>query len=287
MRRWTLITDLPRLGLGIGWRPELALDIDRRTDLGFVEIIAENIHPSRIPSAVLALRERGVKVIPHGISLSLGGTEPLDKSTLRRLTELARRLEAPLVSEHIAFVRAGGVEAGHLLPLPRTRTAVDLLIDNVRLAQDVLPVPLALENIAALFEWPEREMDEAEFVGRILEKTGAMLLLDVANVWANSRNLSGDAQRTLQQMPLELLAYVHVAGGEERDQTYHDTHAASVPNGVLDLLAELSRLADLPGVMLERDDHFPSTEELNRELDQIAGAVKAGLARRHAHARSA
>lgn len=277
----------PRLGLGIGWRPELSLDIERRHDVGFVEIVAENIHSARVPPPLRALRERGAQIVPHGISLSLGGADPLNKSTLRRLAELARELDAPLVSEHIAFVRAGGVEAGHLLPLPRTRASLNVLIDNVRIAQDALPVPLALENIAALFDWPEREMDEAEFVGRILDKTGASLLLDVANVWANSRNLGGDPRANLQQMPLDRLAYVHVAGGEERDGAYHDTHAASVPQGVLDLLTDLARLTDLPGVMLERDDHFPPIEELNRELDAIAGAMKAGQERRHAHAQSA
>lgn len=275
------------LGLGIGWRPELALDIDRRQDLGFVEIIAENISPAKIPLPLRQLRERNVHIIPHGISLSLGGAEPLDRSRLRRLADLARELDAPLVSEHIAFVRAGGVEAGHLLPLPRTRAALDVLIDNVRAAQDAIPVPLALENIAALFDWPDREMDDSEFLGRILDRTGAMLLLDVANVWANARNLGGDPQAILLQMPLDRLAYVHVAGGVEREGTYHDTHAAPVPRGVLDLLADLSGLIDLPGFMLERDDDFPSAGELNQELDAITAAARSGRRRRDAQTQSA
>lgn len=88
-------------------------------------------------------------------------------------------------------------------------------------------------------------------------------------------------------MPLEKLAYVHVAGSVERNGTYHDTHAASVPQGVLDLLADVSRLADLPGVMLERDDHFPSAAELNRQLDAIAAAIRIGLEERHADVQSA
>lgn len=275
------MTTSPPLGLGIGWRPELALEIHRRQDIGFVEVVAENVNPLRIPSPLIELRDRGVRVIPHGISLSLGGAEPVDKSRLQRLADLARELDAPLVSEHVAFVRAGGVEAGHLLPLPRTRAALDVMIDNVRTAQDLLPVPLALENVAALFEWPDREMDEAEFIGWIIDRTGALLLLDVANVWANARNLGGDPVATLRQMPLEKLAYVHVAGGEERDGTYHDTHAANVPAGVLDLLTSLSILVELPGVMLERDDDFPSATELNCELNAISAACAAGRAQRH------
>lgn len=264
------------MGLGIGWRPQLALDIERRRDLGFVEVVAENVDVQAIPRALVALRERGVQVIPHGISLSLGSAEPVDRSRVRRLAELARHFESPLVSEHIAFVRAGGIESGHLLPLPRTRAAVNAVVDNVRVAQDLLPVPLGLENISALFEWPDGEMTEAEFVGTILDRTGCPLLLDVANVWANARNLGGDARANLQQLPLGRIAYAHVAGGEERDGVYHDTHGAPVPQGVLDLLDELCGLADPPGVMLERDDGFPDAAQLNRELDAIAAAVARG-----------
>ena len=260
------------LGLGIGWRPELALDIERRQDLGFVEIVAENIDPDAIPSPLLKLREAGIQVIPHGISLSLGGAEPIDPARIRRLSDLARRLDSPLVSEHIAFVRAGGMEAGHLLPLPRTNAAMRVLLDNVKRARELLTVPLALENISALFEWPGGEMSDAEFVSRVVEETDSSLLLDVANVWANARNLGGDPIDFLRQLPLERIAYVHVAGGEERQGTYHDTHAAPVPREVLDLLAELCRITSIPGVMLERDDHFPDSQQLNSELDAIAGA---------------
>ena len=268
--------DIPPLGLGIGWRPPIARDIEGRRDLGFVEIVAENIDPRDIPDALFSLRQRGLKVIPHGISLSLGSAEGIEESRVRRLAELAKRFDSPIVSEHIAFVRAGGHEAGHLLPLPRTRAAIDVLVENVRIAQDMLPVPLALENIAALFDWPDREMDEAEFIAEILDRTGAMLLLDIANVWANTRNLGGDPVEFLKKLPLDRIAYFHVAGGEEREGVYHDTHAAPVSDGVLSLLSALCRMTAPPGVMLERDDLFPSSEELNCELDAISNAVKDG-----------
>lgn len=278
---------LTPMGLGIGWRPPLAIDIERRADLGFVEIVAENIDPKAIPQPLRDLRGRGIQVVPHGISLSVGGAERIERSRVQRLADLAREFDAPLVSEHIAFVRAGRREAGHLLPLPRTRAALDVLIDNVRIAQDLLPVPLALENIAALFDWPDRQMQEAEFIGTLLDRTSAMLLLDVANVWADALNRGGEPADLLRQFPLDRLAYVHVAGGEERDGTYHDTHAAPVPPGVLDLLADLCRLADPPGVMLERDDDFPPGPQLKQELDAIAAAVARGRAGRHAHAQPA
>jgi len=268
--------DPNQLGLGIGWRPELSLDIERRAGLGFAEIVAENIEPDAIPKPLIKLRETGKQLIPHGISLSLGGAEAIDRARVIRLRDLARRLDSPLVSEHIAFVRAGGIEAGHLLPLPRTKAAIRVLIDNVNRAQDLLDTPLALENISALFEWPDAEMSDAEFVSEILEKTGAGLLLDVANVWANARNLGGDPAALLRQLPLERIAYVHVAGGEERNGIYHDSHSAAVPTGVLDLLKTLCRMAPVPGVMLERDDHFPDASQLNHEMDAIAAAIASG-----------
>ena len=274
---------IPHMGLGIGWRPPMALAIERRADLGFVEITAENIDPERIPPALYQLRERGIRIIPHGISLSLGSVEPVDRRRVKRLAELAQRLDSPLVSEHIAFVRASGMEAGHLLPLPRTKAAVDVLVENVKIAQDLLSVPLALENIAALFEWPQGEMSEADFIREILDRTGAMLLLDLANVWANARNLAGNAGALLDELPLDRLAYVHVAGGEERDGVYHDTHAAEVPQGVLELVAELCARCNPPGVMLERDDHYPAEAQLNQELDAIADAMKASQRQVEAH----
>src|SRR5689334_15095543 len=102
------------LGLGIGWRPELAIWIDRHPHLGFVEIIAEDFD-GPVPTALEVLRDRGVTIIPHGVGLSLGNAERPDPERLRRLAALATRLNAPLVSEHLAFVRSGSMEAGHLL----------------------------------------------------------------------------------------------------------------------------------------------------------------------------
>jgi uncharacterized protein (UPF0276 family) len=180
----------------------------------------------------------------------------------------------------VAFVRGGGLEAGHLLPVPRTREALDVLVANVRLAQAELDVPLALEHVAALLEWPAPELDEAAFLTELLERTGAWLLLDVANLYANARNHGGDPLAFLDALPLERIAYVHVAGGVERDGLYHDTHAHPTPPAVLELVAELCARRDPPGVMLERDDAYPPEAELADELDAIAAATHAGAARR-------
>jgi uncharacterized protein (UPF0276 family) len=272
-----------QLGLGIGWRPELALAIDRYPKLGFIEVLAEDLDPwGPLPAAIERLRERGLTVIPHGVTLSLGGAEPPEPRRLEALGRLATRLGAPLVSEHLSFVRAGGVESGHLLPLPRTRDALDVVVANVRAAKAALPVPLALENVACLFDWPDGEMDEAAFLGEVLERADVGLLLDIENVYANARNHGWDPVAFLDRIPLERIAYVHIAGGVERQGLYHDTHTFPVPAAVLDLLTELCSRTAVPGVMLERDDRFPKPAELYAELDAIDAAAARGAARREA-----
>jgi uncharacterized protein (UPF0276 family) len=284
MRRMTRATQSPpvtrRLDRGIGWRPEIDGAIRSADGLGFVEVVAETIDPRHPPTGVRAALARGLVVIPHGISLSLGGGEPPDRRRLRHLARVADRLDAPLVSEHIAFVRAGGREAGHLLPVPRTHQALDILTENVQTAQRALAVPLALEHVAALVEWPGAEMDEATFVSELIDRTSALLLLDLSNLYANAHNHGYDAADALVGFPLDRIAYVHVGGGVWRDGTYHDTHSHPVVPGVLSLVEELYAITDAPGVLLERDDDFPAEEELIAELAAIAAAAGRGDRRR-------
>ncbi|MFF3859147.1 DUF692 family multinuclear iron-containing protein [Streptomyces sp. NPDC002209] len=262
---------MAHLGVGIGWRPEIADAVERLPGLDWVEVVAENICPGHLPASLLRLRERGVRVVPHGVSLGLGGAERPDPGKLAALGERAVALGAPLVTEHIAFVRTASpaLEAGHLLPVQRTRDALDVLCENVRIAQDALPVPLALENIAALISWPGEELTEGQFLTELVERTGVRLLIDVANLHTNRVNRGEDPFAVLDSIPLEALAYVHVAGGVERGGVWHDTHAHPVPPVVLDLLAQLRRRVEPAGVLLERDDDFPAEAELARELAAI------------------
>ncbi|MFF8950402.1 DUF692 domain-containing protein [Streptomyces sp. NPDC014940] len=276
---------MPRLGTGIGWRPEIADTVEAMPGIDWVEVVAENVCPGHLPESLLRLRERGVTVIPHGVSLGLGGAERPGPGRLSALAERVTALGAPLVTEHIAFVRAGGaltasphLEAGHLLPVPRTRDALDVLCENVRIAQDALPVPLALENIAALFSWPGEELTEGQFLSELVERTGVRLLVDVANLHTNHVNRGEDPVAALAALPLEAIAYVHVAGGFERDGVWHDSHAHPVPRAVLDILTDLASRVTPPGVLLERDDDFPGPAELRRELDVVREAVAAGAA---------
>ncbi|MFD3735476.1 DUF692 domain-containing protein [Streptomyces sp. NPDC058632] len=282
-----------RLGTGIGWRPEIAGDVERMPGIDWVEVVAENVCPGHLPESLLRLRERGVTVVPHGVALGLGGADRPDAGRLEALAERATALGAPLVTEHIAFVRAGGplsvpprLEAGHLLPVPRTRDALDVLCENVRIAQDALPVPLAVENIAALFSWPGEEMTEGQFLYDLADRTGVRLLIDVANLHTNHVNRGEDPAEALAELPLEALAYVHVAGGVERDGVWHDSHAHPVSRPVLDILTDLASRVSPPGVLLERDENFPGPSELEGELAAIREAVEQGATARIGNARA-
>ncbi|WP_371599773.1 DUF692 domain-containing protein [Streptomyces sp. NBC_00564] len=272
---------MERLGTGIGWRPEIADAVERMPGIDWVEAVAENLCPGHLPESLLRLRERGVTVIPHGVSLGLGGADRPDEARLTALAERAEALGSPLVTEHIAFVRAGGpltasplLEAGHLLPVPRTRDALDVLCENIRIAQDALPVPLAVENIAALISWPGEEMSEGQFLYDLVDRTGVRLLIDVANLHTNHVNRGEDPAKALDELPVEAIAYVHVAGGFERDGVWHDSHAHPVPQPVLDILSDLASRVTPPGVLLERDENFPEPGELERELGAIRGTLE-------------
>ncbi|MDH6706031.1 uncharacterized protein (UPF0276 family) [Kitasatospora sp. MAA19] len=258
-----------RLGVGLGWRAEIDIVVERQPGLDWVEVVAENICADHLPESLTVLRARGVTVVPHGVALGLGGADLPDPARLARLAETALALESPLVTEHLAFVRAGGLEAGHLLPVPRTRDSLRVIAENVRIAQDQLPVPLALENIAAQLAWPDDELTEGQFLAELVERTGVRLLIDVANLHTNRVNLGVDPAAELDRLPLEALAYVHVAGGTLIDGVWHDTHAHPVTEPVLDVLAELCARIAPPGVLLERDAAFPPPTELAGELDAI------------------
>ncbi|MFE7050510.1 DUF692 family multinuclear iron-containing protein [Streptomyces californicus] len=269
------------LGIGIGWRPEIAHEVEALAGIDWVEAVAENLCADHLPDSLVRLRERGVTVVPHGVALGLGGADRPDPGRLAALAARAELLGAPLVTEHIAFVRAGGpltaspgLEAGHLLPVPRTWDALDVLCENVRIAQDSLPVPLALENIAALITWPDEELTEGQFLAELVERTGVRLLIDVANLHTNHVNLGQDPAKALDELPVEAIAYVHVAGGVEKNGVWHDTHAHPVTAPVLEVLAELRSRVDPPGVLLERDDAFPPARELAGELDAIRATLR-------------
>jgi uncharacterized protein (UPF0276 family) len=260
---------LPELGIGIGWRSTIDLAIERMPGVDFVEVTAEHIDPANVPTSLTVLRARSIPAVVHAVTLSLGSAEPQNSERVTHLAAVAEALDAPLVSDHISFTHAGGLDTGHLLPLPRTRAALDVLVANVREAQAQLPAPLALENIACLLQWPDAELTEAQFLADLVERTGCLLLIDVANLHANTRNTGTDPAEFLAGIPAGNVAYLHVAGGVEHRGVYHDTHAHPVPAPVLDLLAEACSILKPQGLLLERDDRFGTDAELAGELAAI------------------
>lgn len=271
-------------GTAVAWRPALSALLGSYAAagrLGFTEVVAENLSDTSLPSSLTSL---DVPVVVHGVTLGLAGAAPPSPTGLDRLASLAGALGSPLVSEHVAFVRAADspsalhsdvLEAGHLLPPPRTRESLDVLVENVRIAQESLPVPLAVENIAALFGWPEDTYSEPDFLSELVARTGVGLVLDVANLYASATARGSDPAADLQRFPLDAVAYVHVAGGVERDGLYLDTHAHPMPPPVLALLETLvdaHRGRPLPGILLERDTDV-SPETVAPEFDRLREAV--------------
>ncbi len=266
-------------GVGIGWRPEIAGVVAELPELGFVEVVAENLSAlltdGPLPPTLTQLHARGVPAVAHGVSLSLGSADPGGLGDPTHLAQVALALGSPLVSEHLAFVRAGGIEAGHLLPCPRTREGVAVLVRNIERVLPELPVPLALELPAALLSWPEDELTDAQFVTEVLERANVGLLIDVANIYGNARNTGVDPAAELAAYPLERLAYAHIAGGMVVDGVYLDTHTHPVLPEVLELAALLAELAPGAPVLLERDGDYPPPQELAAELAAIRAAVGA------------
>ncbi len=213
---------------------------------------------------------------------SFGSAAGLDRERVRKLGDVARAVKASRVSEHVAFVRAGDVEIGHLTGLPFTREAAGVVARNVAEARRTLPdVPLLLENVAWAFRWPEDAMDEGDFHAEVAAAAGCDLLLDVGNLYANAVNAGRDPAELLARYPLERVRMLHVAGGVLEDGFYFDTHAHALGDGVLELLARtLAATGEVP-VVLERDASFPPFAELAGELGRIAAiaASAPGVAR--------
>lgn len=259
--------------VGMAWRPELAL-LAEQLPVTFTEILAEHYwNETHLPDPLVQLIHNHVTIIPHGVSLSLGGTEEPDSWRLEKLARLAELVRAPYVSEHIAFVRAGGYESGHLLPIERTEEMLEIVIENIQFAQRRLPVPLVLENIATIVDWDNAGLSEAEFISRIIQETGAGLLLDVSNLYANCHNHGLCYRQYLDQLPLESVKYIHIAGGQVRNAVYHDTHAHNLQAGPLAVLSELCRRITPPTVLLERDDNFRDPASIENELASLNKVV--------------
>lgn len=259
------------VGLGLRWDFAQALAEQRPAEVRWLEVSPENfLRRGGLFPAVLRECAARWPLVTHGLTLSLAGPDPLDPAYLRELRAFLRDARAPWHSEHLCWSSLGGVELHELLPAPHAKATVDRVVDRLRLLQDVLGLPVAVENITWYAAPPGSTMREEDLLCEVLERADARLLLDVNNVYVNARNHGFDARAFLRAMPAERVVQLHVAGHTvEPDGLRIDTHGAPVCEEVFELVAyALERVGRVP-VLLERDHRVPPLEELLAEVRRL------------------
>ncbi|KYF55848.1 hypothetical protein BE08_05000 [Sorangium cellulosum] len=263
------LSSIPVLGSGLGYRRELKAAIfESRADIDFVEVVTEQFFGDARYLADLEELCQVFPVIPHGVGLSIGSVE-LDEAYLRAIKVISDTTRSPYYSEHLAMTRAPGIDIGHLSPVWFTEAVLRTAIDNVSRVQDTLGKPLVVENVTYLFEIPGATMKQAEFFGRLVEATGAGILLDLTNLYTNSVNHGFDPEVFLDELPLDKVVQIHLAGGYWASGVLIDGHCEPVEEGSWSLLSKLSQRARVKASILEHDANFPDLSVL---LAQVARA---------------
>jgi uncharacterized protein len=269
---------------GLGWRPELAAGILAHLDrIDLIEVIADDYFdaPRRDLRALQTLAAQ-VSIVLHGVSLGLASTVPVEGRRLDRIARLIEATGAESWSEHLAFVRGGAVEIGHLAAPPRSEASIEGACRNLERAAEIIGCPPLVENVATLVEPPASRLDEAEWIGRIVRGAGVGLLLDLHNLHANAINFGDDPHSLLCRLPLDRVDAVHLIGGRWVDgpngaRRLLDDHLHDVPPEVFALLSALGRLAPQPlTIIIERDGRFPPIARLLEQLDTAKAALAAG-----------
>jgi uncharacterized protein (UPF0276 family) len=263
-------------GIGVGLRMEMAeafLEAKPKA-VRFVEVHPENYvrRGGRYPAILEAARAE-YPVVTHGLTMCFGSPDPYDREYLRDLRAFLREVETPWHSDHLCFGGASGAFVHDLLPLPFTDEAVELCVRRLEEARDALDLPLAFENVSYYAPQAEDGLDEVGFVVEVLERADAKLLLDVNNVFVNSRNFGFDPIDYIDRIPAERVAQLHVAGHLLRpDGLRIDTHGEAVCDEVYALVEHtLRRLGPRP-VLLERDNDIPPLPVLLAEVEAL-GAI--------------
>lgn len=271
-----VLSTLPHLGVGLGFRPSFLSELFCRQDtVDFLEVTSEHyLQATPEKKDELALLKDHFPIIPHGLNMSLGSAEGIDEAYLEQVAALVEYLDPPWWSEHICFSRAGGVDIGHLSPMPFHQESLDTFCRNVEYVQSVIQTPLILENITYTVPIPGSTMSEAHFVRRLLDEVDCGLLLDVTNLFTNSINHAYDAVEFLDTLPFERIVQLHLAGGFWENGMLLDTHSRPVQEEVWELLRAVLQRVSVQGIILERDEDIPTLAELSNELERARHCLR-------------
>ncbi|PWF42896.1 MNIO family bufferin maturase [Massilia glaciei] len=272
---------LPNLGLGVGLRNQHFEHIlAHGAQVDWFEIISENfIDNHGYARHVLERIGARTPLVMHGVSLSIGSTDPLDMAYLAKLRRLAREIGPAWVSDHLCWTGAASLNTHDLLPLPLCEATLAHVARRVRAVQDYLGRPLVLENPSTYVEFTQSSMPECEFLGRLAEDTGCGLLLDVNNVYVSAFNHGFDAEAYIRALPAARIVQLHVAGPTDCGGYLIDTHDSPVPTGVWRLYALAQRLTGGVSTLLEWDANIPAYPELLAELGKARAAMRGDLPR--------
>jgi uncharacterized protein (UPF0276 family) len=263
--------------VGIGLRRDIAEEILENQTLtpDFLEFAPENW--MGMGGKWKRVMDRAVEKFPitcHGLSLSLGSPEDLDWDFIRELKLFLDENQVKIFSEHLSYTKSKNAHLYDLLPIPFRRDAVDHVVERIRKVQDMLERPLAIENVS-YYTPVAAEMSEIEFVNQIVERAGCQLLLDVNNVYVNAFNHQYDAREYISSLPLEKVAYIHMAGHEQVEpDLIIDTHGQPIIDPVYELFEWTIAQMDPVPVLLERDYNFEDTDQIQSELLQIKALIK-------------
>ncbi|CAM5190434.1 hypothetical protein ALON55S_02536 [Alishewanella longhuensis] len=264
---------------GLGLRREMLPEVlhTKPAAIDFFEVAPENWLPygGKLQRDFRTLTER-YPFFCHGLSLSIGSPDPLDITFVRQIKQFLDEHKILLYSEHLSYCSAGG-HLYDLMPIPFTEEAVSHVATRIKQVQDILERPLIIENVS-YYAAPGQQLSEQAFLLAILNEANCQLLLDVNNIYVNAVNHGYDANRFLQAMPSERIAYYHVAGHfQQTESLLIDTHGADIPDPVWLLLQQAYQLHGVKPTLYERDFNLPPLAELCRELAQIKTLQQASL----------
>lgn len=248
----------PNLGIGVGLRIPHYDDIFKnKPDIDWFEIISENymIEGGKAIEVLDRILER-YTVVQHGVSLAIGSPDPLNFDYLKKLKALARRTKTPWVSDHLCWGRLPGAHYHDLLPLPYTKDVIKYVVERARIVQDYLELPFALENLSSYVTYKTDEMTEWDFYGTIVEQADIYMMLDVNNIYVSSRNHGFSPMDYVNNIPIDRVLQIHLAGHTDHGTHVLDTHDNYVRDEVWALYAEVYPLTGGVSTLLEWDDKF-------------------------------